>query len=53
MMLRSSRFFNQQLRELDEPNMRKRLNIVANSDVFKPVPPNELRLLASMFFCEH
>jgi monoamine oxidase/CRP-like cAMP-binding protein len=49
MMLRSSRFFNQQMRQLDEPTMRKRLNILGASEVFKPVPANELRLLASMF----
>ncbi len=49
MMLRSSRFFNQQLRMMDEPSLRKRLNILGASDIFKTVPPNELRLLASMF----
>jgi CRP-like cAMP-binding protein len=49
MMLRSSRFFNQQMRELDEPTMRIRLNILSLSEVFKSVPINELRLLASMF----
>ncbi len=49
MMLRSSRFFNQQMRLLDEPSMRKRLTVLSASDVFKSVPANELRLLASMF----
>ncbi|HEY2381106.1 MAG TPA: FAD-dependent oxidoreductase [Terriglobia bacterium] len=49
MMLRSSRFFNQQMRLLDEPSMRKRIQILANSDVFRTVPGNELRLLAAMF----
>jgi monoamine oxidase len=49
MMLRSSRFFNQQMRLLDEPSMRKRLQVLANSDVFRTVQANELRLLASMF----
>jgi monoamine oxidase/CRP-like cAMP-binding protein len=49
MMLRSSRFFNQRLRLMDEPSIRKRLQILANTEVFKTVPPNELRLLASMF----
>jgi len=49
MMLRASRFFNQQMRQLDEPSMRKRLTILAACDAFKSVPSNELRLLASMF----
>jgi CRP-like cAMP-binding protein len=48
-MLRSSRFFNQQMRLLDEPSLRKRLTVLTGSEVFKSVPANELRLLASMF----
>src|SRR5439155_26908204 len=49
MMLRSSRFFNLQMRLIDGPSIRKRLQILAHTDIFKNVPPNELRLLASMF----
>ncbi len=49
MMLRSSRFFNQQMRLMDEPSMRKRLTILSGTEIFKTVPTNELRLLASMF----
>jgi hypothetical protein len=49
MMLRSSRFFNQQMRLVDEPTIRKRLQILANTEAFRTVPPNELRLLVSMF----
>jgi monoamine oxidase len=49
MGLRASRFFNHQMRLVDEPSLRKRLQILSNSDVFRNVGPNELRLLASMF----
>ena len=52
-MLRTSRFFNQQMRSMDEPSIRKRIHILSNSEVFSTVPPNELRLLASMFAEKH
>jgi monoamine oxidase len=49
MVLRSSRFFNQQMRHMDESVIRKRIQILGNTEVFKTVSVNELRLLASMF----
>jgi monoamine oxidase/CRP-like cAMP-binding protein len=48
MVLRSSRFFNQQMRQTDESTIRKRIQILGNTEVFKTVSNNELRLLASM-----
>jgi len=49
MSLRSSRFFNEQMRVMDEPSIRRRLLVLQSSEVFTSVPLNELRLLASMF----
>jgi len=49
MVLRSSRFFNQQMRHMDESIIRKRIQILGATEVLKTVSINELRLLASMF----
>jgi hypothetical protein len=48
MVLRSSRFFNQQMRQMDESTIRKRIQILGNTEIFKTISNNELRLLASM-----
>jgi monoamine oxidase/CRP-like cAMP-binding protein len=49
MTLRSVRFFNQQLRQMDEATLRKRMQILGNTEIFKSVSANELRLMAAMF----
>jgi monoamine oxidase len=49
MMLRANRFFNMRGRSLPEAQLRERLAVLKQSDVFALVPPRELEVLATMF----
>jgi hypothetical protein len=49
MMLRANRFFNMRGRSLSEADLRERLAVLEQSEVFAMVPPRELEVLATMF----
>ena len=49
MMLRTSRLFNVLSASASAPELNERVALLAESDVFADVPPNELQLIATMF----
>lgn len=49
MMLRASRFFNQQLRTLDRETLDRRERVLSEGAVFECVGASELQMLATMF----
>jgi monoamine oxidase len=49
MLQRANRFFNLAGRKLDSSQVQARAALLARSSVFNNVPPNELKILATMF----
>ena len=49
MMVRATRLFNVLSSSVSEENVEERVRILKKSDVFAIVPPNELKVLATMF----
>jgi len=48
-MMRATRLFNAMSQTVDVEEIESRVALLANGDIFSAVPPNELRVLATMF----
>ena len=48
-MMRATRLFNAMSSSMDVAEIDSRVGLLVNSDIFSKVPPNELRVLATMF----
>jgi predicted NAD/FAD-dependent oxidoreductase len=48
-MMRATRLFNAMSQTVDVEEIESRVALLANGDIFSEVPPNELRVLATMF----
>jgi CRP-like cAMP-binding protein len=48
-MMRATRLFNAMSQSVGADEIESRLALLVNGDVFSAVPPNELRVLATMF----
>jgi monoamine oxidase len=48
-MMRATRLFNATSQTVGDEEIESRLSLLVNGDIFSAVPPNELRVLATMF----